>query len=519
MRAALRRRQEPIAFAAAGSIVLVATLLPLGVLAGELVLAGWQRGVGSLGDPAAWALLAASLRIATAVTALALLAGVPLAVLFARTDLPARRSAFVLHAFPLFLPPFLLALGWFFLLGRQGLVGSETSARLFSGVPAVVAVLALAFTPVVTSLVALALDGVDRSLEEAARAVAAPWRVTVRILLPLVAPAVALAALVVFALALTELGVPMFLRVPVYPAAVFARLGGVAYAPGEAFALVLPLVAVALAVLACERLVARRGVPTLGLAIGRPLVPLGRWRTAGALVAGLAAALAVAPIAALAARAGREGWDAVPVWVGGSVGNSLLAAGAGATIIAAVGVVLGRAIARGRPWGAALDAVAVLGFVTPAAVLGVGLIAVWNRPATRAVYGTLAIVVLGYVARYAAIGARTIAVAIAQGSPHLEEAAQAVGGSYVRRLLGIVVPVHARGVVAAWLLALVFCVRDLETTVLFYPPGRETLPVRIFTLEANGPPAVVAALALIQVVVTASILLIGVVCLGRSRRR
>src|SRR5207253_2512884 len=329
VRAALRRRQEPIAFAAAGSIVLMATLLPLGVLAGELLLAGWQRGVASLGDPAAWALLAASLRIARAVTALALLAGVPLAVLFARPGLPARRSAFVLHAFPLFLPPFLLALGWFFLLGRQGLVGSETSARLFSGVPAVVAVLALAFTPVVTSLVALALDGVDRSLEEAARVVAAPWRVTVGILLPLVAPAVALGALGVFA-------------------------------------------------------------------------------------------LAVAPIAALAARAGREGWDAVPVWVGGSVGNSLLAAGAGATIIAAVGVVLGRAIARGRPWGAALDAVAVLGFVTPATVLGVGLIAVWNRPATRAVYGTLAIVVLGYVARYAAIGARTIAVAIAQGSPHLE---------------------------------------------------------------------------------------------------
>src|SRR5207244_2792327 len=265
----------------------------------------------------------------------------------------------------------------------------------------------------------------------------------------------------------------------------------VAYAPGEAFALVLPLVAVALAVLACERLVARRGVPTLGLAIGRPRVPLGRWRTAGALVAGLAAALAVAPIAALAARAGREGWDAVPVWVGGSVGNSLLAAGAGATIIAAVGGVLGRAIARGRPWGAALDAVAVLGFVTPATVLGVGLIAVWNRPATRAVYGTLAIVVLGYVARYAAIGARTIAVAIAQGSPHLEEAAQAVGGSYVRRLLGIVVPVHARGVVAAWLLALVFCLRDLETTVLGPSAAGKTTALRgMLGLVAPGRGAV-----------------------------
>src|SRR5207247_10262709 len=97
---------------------------------------------------------------ATAVTALALLAGVPLAVLFARTDLPARRSAFVLHAFPLFLPPFLLALGWFFLLGRHGLLGSETSARLFSGAPAVVAVLALAVTPAGACRVRLALGGV-----------------------------------------------------------------------------------------------------------------------------------------------------------------------------------------------------------------------------------------------------------------------------------------------------------------------------------------------------------------------
>src|SRR5439155_19864768 len=122
---------------------------------------------------------------------------------------------------------------------------------------------------------------------------------------------------------------------------------------------------------------------------------------------------------------------------------------------------LGRAIARGQPRGAAVDAVAVLGFVTPAAVLGVGLIAVWNHPATSAVYGTLAIVVLGYVARYAAIGARTIAVAIRQGSPHLEEAPRAFGASYVRRLPGIVVPVPPRGGVAAWFLALASCPRAL----------------------------------------------------------
>jgi iron(III) transport system permease protein len=41
---------------------------------------------------------------------------------------------------------------------------------------------------------------------------------------------------------------------------------------------------------------------------------------------------------------------------------------------------------------------------------------------------------------------------------------------------------------------------------LVYPPGGETLPVRIFTLEANGPEPSVAALALFHVALTAVVL-------------
>jgi hypothetical protein len=44
-----------------------------------------------------------------------------------------------------------------------------------------------------------------------------------------------------------------------------------------------------------------------------------------------------------------------------------------------------------------LDTLAMLAFVLPASVLGVGLIAVWNRPATGALYGSMAILVIGYV--------------------------------------------------------------------------------------------------------------------------
>jgi len=54
----------------------------------------------------------------------------------------------------------------------------------------------------------------------------------------------------------------------------------------------------------------------------------------------------------------------------------------------------------------------------------------------------------------------------------------------------------------AFALALVFSLRDLETAVLLYPPGGEPLTARIFTLEANGPPGVVSALAILHVLIT-----------------
>lgn len=525
MRGALRRRQESLLVGTAGLVLLVAALLPLARVALDvgalrldlatphllLRLLGWVDVVGRL--------LLRSLALAGAVTALALLLGIPLGTLVARTDVAGRRWVLLLHAFPMFLPPFLLALGWFHLLGRHGLVGTEATAEMLFGAPGVIAVLTLAFTPVVTCLTALGLVAVDPSLEEAARVVATPLRTTARILLPLVWPAAALGGLIVFVLALSELAVPTFLRVRVYPAAVFTRLGGVAYAPGEAVALALPLIGVALVLLALERrLAARRSFAVLGLgSADHPPFALGRWRRAATGLVWLAAVLSLAPVASLAWRAGREGFLAVPVWIGASLVTSLGSAGLAAAVIVAVGLVLGHAGARDRPGARLLDALAVLGFVTPAAVLGVGLIGVWNRPVTHWLYGSTAILVLGYVARYAAVGMRTIAVTVAQSSPSLEDAAATCGARYLRRLLGIVLPLNARGVLAAFFLALVFCLRDLELPVLFYPPGREPLPVRIFTLEANGPEAAVAALAVVHVLVTAAVLAAGLM-LVRGRR-
>jgi iron(III) transport system permease protein len=514
-----RRQQEGVLLALVGGSLVLASVAPFATLAAREGPA-WAAAASFLGRPEGAGLLVRSLLLAAAVTAGALAIGVPLGVLVGRTDARGRGAAWLLHAFPTFLPPFLLALGWFQLLGRTGTAGSEASARLLFGEAGLVVVLVLAFAPVATSLVALGLQALDPSLEEAARTMAGPLRTVTLVLLPSAAPAVSLAAIVVFALAFSDLGVAMFLRVDTYPAAVFARLGGVDYAPGEALALVLPLVPLALLLLLAERrLVGARSYAVLGLrSAGSEPIRLGRWRAAASLGLWTAALLPLAPIAALAGRAlaggGLAGLDA---WTGRAPGNSLTSAASAATLILAIGLVVGHAAARRRPGAAFLDAAAVLAFVAPAALLGTGLVGLWNRPGMPPVYGTAGILVVGFVARYAVLGVRVIGVLVAQAPAHLEEAAAASGAGYLRRLARILVPLHIRGLALAWLLALVFCLRDLETAVLYYPPGGEPLTVRLFTLEANGPPSVVAGLAILQVALTAATVAGGGLLLRRGR--
>jgi ABC-type Fe3+ transport system permease subunit len=181
----------------------------------------------------------------------------------------------------------------------------------------------------------------------------------------------------------------------------------------------------------------------------------------------------VRPVAEVFVEAERD----VPTAVSGLVGAIRRVRDGAVTSASAflvVALFIGHAAARGRRGGVGLDAVGVLAFVMPASVLGVGIIAAWNRPWLQAVYGSSAIVALAFVARYSAIGLRVAAVSFAQGSEHLEEAAAMTGAGFLWQLGRILLPVHARGIAAAWLIALVFCLRDLETAVLLYPAGPGT---------------------------------------------
>jgi iron(III) transport system permease protein len=499
--------------AGAGLVIGVVIVMPLLVLIHTGMRSAWSGGTSMLLSQHMWALFARSLGLSLGATSLAVVAGVPLGVLMGRCDVYARRVALALHSFPLFLSPFLLAMGSVWLFGASGTLNSLATSPLLFSEAGVIVVLAVTFTPLVTLLTALALRGIDPTLEEAGRIVANPPRVIRRILLPIAAPAVSLAAMLVFSLAFSELGVPMFFRVRTYPASVFVRLGGFDYSPGEAVVLVLPMLIVGAILLLLERRIhGGKPVAVLGARTReRPILPLGKWRLSASVFCWVYTCASLLPIMALINRAGMQGFVSSIAWIDGTLWHSMRAATIAATVSMFVGVVIGHAIARRRSGSGILDAVTMLAFLTPASVIGVGLIATWNRPGTQVLYATFWIIVIALVARYVMIAVRASAMVVAQTPPELEESAAVFGASFAKRLRSIVLPVHRRGFAAAWLFTMVFCFRDLDTVILLYPPGGEPLPVRIFTLEANGPEDVVAALAVLHIVTTAAVFLVAVV--------
>ena len=514
--------QARAALTTAAALVVVIALVPLIALVAQFVSGSAMAKLGdTLGRGATWALLLRSIGLALMVTLVALCIGVPMGMLVARTDAVFARVAFAIHCVPVFLPPVVLALGWFHLLGREGMVGSAWTSSLLFGWWGVVMTLGFALAPIVSALTLIGLLGINPSLEEAGRTSHTPLRVLTRISLPLAARSIALAAVIVFALALSELGVPMFLRVKTYPAAVFTRVAGLSYAPGEALALVTPLLLVAgLLVLVDRRWLGPLSATGMGMRSATPTrYSLGRHRVVTSCALWLVALLPLAPLLALIDAASAGGFGRARWWMHDSLATSLVIATAAATVVVALGIIVGHALARSGRAASLIDAGATLSFFVPSAVLGAGLIATWNRPSTQLVYTTAAILVVGLTARYAVVGTRTLTAVFARSSAHYEHAAAVAGASYLRRLARIVLPMHARGVIGVWLLAFVFCMRDLDTVIVFYPPGLDPLTVRIFTLEANGPPSVVAALCLVQTAVTLVAVGLGLLLLSRVGRR
>jgi iron(III) transport system permease protein len=234
------------------------------------------------------------------------------------------------------------------------------------------------------------------------------------------------------------------------------------------------------------------------IALGASRLPL------FALVLAFAVTVVALPLGALIVQSSAvEIYGLALARAGDSIVRSIVFASAGASLLAVLGFFCGYLAERRtlalwwtNEW------LALLLLALPGSVIGIGLISLWNTKATSFIYASPAILILGYLAQYAILPMRVVAASLRAVPRSLEQAAWLSGAGWMATLRWIVVPLAHRGLLAAWLVGYVFVLRDVAISIVVYPPGADTLPVRILTLMANGAPSLIAALCVILIVVT-----------------
>ncbi len=494
-----------------GTLPILSMLMKSVVVDGHLSLASYG---GLLVSSHQWILMGHSMILSSLVTALTTAIGVPLGILLGKTDLPFRRFFRVLFVVPLLIPPYIIAVSWLDLLGSEGLLAQllgtaviRATAPMLFGLPGCVIVLFSVFLPIPMLLTMVFLRTINPRLEEAGRLVSG-WRgVMQEITIPLILPGVLLSAMLVFLLSFGEFSVPNFLRYDVFPVESFTQFSAF-YNFKAATAAAVPLAAITMVLLLVEGVFLRDRTyqlrPSPGLD-GQALIGLGaRRRGLLLLVAIIGLVVVFVPVVVLVIQsAGLTAYVEALSRAGDSLLRSLIYAVIGASLLTVLGFFTGYLIqTKAFRFWRSVDSMTIFLFALPSTVIGIGLITLWNTPWTNFIYSTPWIIIFGYLAKYTALTSRISVTQFAQIPPSMEEAAQIAGARWFRRMVFIVAPLARRGLLAGWLVGYIFSLRDTGITMLVYPAGHETLPIRIFTLMANGSPELIAALCMVMIAAT-----------------
>ena len=254
-------------FAGKGPHVLFVVLGGLGLLLFALPVSGllsrvpWHDLPGLLSDEVTTDALRLSVVTSLVATGAAIILGVPLAWLLARTDFPGRSVVRGLVLLPLVLPPVVGGASLLFALGRRGLVGGPLSEATGVVLPFTLWGVVIANTfvamPFLVITVEAALRNLDSRYEDAAATLGAKrWTLLRRVTLPMIGPSLLAGMALTWARAFGEFGATITFagnlqgRTQTLPLAVFVALEG---DRDSAVALSLVMVVVALAVLVALR--------------------------------------------------------------------------------------------------------------------------------------------------------------------------------------------------------------------------------------------------------------------------
>ncbi|MBF6180807.1 iron ABC transporter permease [Nocardia otitidiscaviarum] len=463
-----------------------------------------------------------SLVIATSATAAALAIGGFLAFITARTNVPCKGFVFFIGLMPLFLPSYVGALAWS-LLGSPGAglinvglrdLGLGSPVNVYS-IGGVVMVMAMYYAPYAFLLMHSSMSMMNPDLEDASTVHGgSTWRTIRSVTVPLALPAILGSGLLVFILVLENFPVSQVLATPgqidTLPTFIYRLMNASPSRGNEASVVAIALVAAVIVVTQIQRRVlAKRSFTTVtGKGVKPRTLSLGRFRGPVFALALVYFALSIVlPLLALFLSAVRVSpymasfgdlFDAGSLDITSftevassssfhtaatnSVLVSVLAAAGGTVLAFAVGYVVFRTKSVGRGW---LESLSMVPLAIPAIVLGIGLLWTWLVMPIP-VYGTLWVLIIGFVAVQMPQGFRGIAAAIQSTDRDLEDSAVLSGAQRTRAIGVITVPLLRVAISSTFLLLLMLSMRELTVPLFLYTTDTRILSIAIYDRFENG---------------------------------
>jgi ABC-type Fe3+ transport system permease subunit/DNA-binding beta-propeller fold protein YncE len=473
-----------------------------------------------------WLLLRNSLLVGGLTTLVAVGFGLLAALWLAGLERRWRHGFLVVSVMALALPPFVVTNCWLHFLGAAGVWRTWLPLHIVS-LGGTVWILSLLTWPITLLMVLSAWQRLEPSQLESDMAVSGWWLIR-GLLWPLGRTALGQAAVLTFVLAMNNFAVPAILQVKVFPAEMWVRFNTTFDTLG-ALELSWPLVVAPLLLLgwfARHGLAWPRTEGAVSARLFRQQLGAGWFGFSGMFTCALGFLAVGLPVLQLAGvkrtwteLAGALAAGQSAVW------NSFWFAAAAATIVILAGLAASVREPAGKPRSCRRDEalnsidneprylgcyrlralsraseicrwLAWLPFLLPGVLLGIGLIALLNRPWLALLYQSAMVVIFAYAVRYVAVGWNALAQAVQTVDRDLTDVARLEGATRWQMLRHVQWPQIAPPAAAAWYIVFLLCLWDVESMILVVPPGGETLALRIFNLLHYGHNAQVNALCL-----------------------
>ncbi len=503
-------------------------------------LEGWRKAFTSPGILDA---MANTFSLSIARQTIALVIGILIAWLLARTDIPMKGTLELLFWLSFFLPALPITMGWILLLDpKYGLLNlGLVNLGLFKAPPfniysfwGIVWVHLSGTIGIKVMLLTPAFRNLDAALEEASRIVGSSALGTLlRIVIPVMMPAILVTTILGLIRSLEAFEIELILGVPVGLHVYSTKIHElVTWEPPQfppAMALSAVFLLVLLLLVALQRLYIGRKIYTTVTGRGFSVRPtyLGRWRyPAFGLVLLVALGVTLIPTVLLVMGTFMKlfGFFNIPdPWTLDNWRHALrdpvllrslwntVAIGLGAGVVGVLFYsLIAYVVVKSRFAGRAmLDFLSWLPWSVPGILLGVALL--WTFLQTKIfipIYGTIYLLMIAMVIKSMPFGTQLIKSVLLQLGNDLEEASRICGGGWFYTYRRVIFPLLLPALITVALVGFISAARDLSTVVLLGTGKSRTLSLMMldFAAGAEFEKATVVAVIIVVLVVAAALI-------------